>query len=159
VTAIVVERRGPASWITLNRPEAANALSRTLVSELAKAVHDVGRDRSDRPRVVVITGAGDRAFCAGADLRERPTMTLEETRRFLEGLNKLLDAIEALPQITIAALNGVAFGGGLELALCCDLRVATNGAEMGLTEVRVGIMPGAGGTVRLPRVVGDARAR
>jgi enoyl-CoA hydratase/carnithine racemase len=109
--------------------------------------------------VVVITGAGDRAFCAGADLKERPTMTLDETRSFLEGLNKLLDAIDALPQITIAALNGVAFGGGLELALCCDLRVASNGAEMGLTEVRVGIMPGAGGTVRLPRVVGDARAR
>jgi len=159
MSAILTERHGPAMWITLNRPEAANALSRGLVTDLAKAVHDVGRDRSDRPRAVVITGAGDRAFCAGADLKERPTMSLDETREFLEGLNKVLDAIEALPQVTIAALNGVAFGGGLELALACDLRVAVNGAQTGLTEVRVGIMPGAGGTVRLPRIVGDARAR
>lgn len=159
MSSILVERRGPAVWITLNRPEAANALSRALVAELAKAVHDLGGEKGERARAVVFTGMGDRAFSAGADLKERPSMTLDETRQYLTDLNALFDAIEALPQLTIAALGGVAFGGGLELALCCDLRVATNGAEMGLTEVRVGIMPGAGGTRRLSRVVGDARAR
>lgn len=159
MSTVLAERRGPALWLTLNRPEAANALSRGMVADLSKAVRDASGKEGERARAVVITGAGERAFCAGADLKERPTMTLDETRIYLDALNEAFDAIEALPQLTIAAINGVAFGGGMELALACDLRVATNGAEMGLTEVRVGIMPGAGGTRRLPRIVGDARAR
>ena len=159
MSTVLVERRGPAVWLTLNRPEAANALSRALLAELHKAVRDLHGEKGERTRAVVFAGAGDRAFSAGADLKERPTMTPDETRQYLVELNELFDAVEALPQLTVAALNGVAFGGGLELALACDLRVATNGAELGLTEVRVGIMPGAGGTRRLPRVVGEARAR
>jgi enoyl-CoA hydratase len=159
VSTVVVERRGPAVWITLNRPEVANALSRELVADVHKAVRDIAGEKGDRTRAVVLTGAGDRAFSAGADLKERATLTLDETRQFVDALNALCDAVEALPQLTVAALSGVCFGGGLELALACDLRVAANGAEMGLTEVRVGIMPGAGGTRRLPRIVGEARAR
>jgi enoyl-CoA hydratase/carnithine racemase len=108
---------------------------------------------------VVITGAGDKAFCAGADLKERRAMTLDDTRAFLADLNRTLDDLAGLPAPVIAAINGAAFGGGLELALACDLRLCAEGAEMGLVEVRLGIIPGAGGTQRLPRLVGVAAAK
>jgi enoyl-CoA hydratase/carnithine racemase len=107
---------------------------------------------------VVLTGAG-RAFCAGADLKERRAMTLPETWAFLDELNKLANTIAGLPLPVIAAINGAAFGGGLELALACDLRVAADSAELGLTEVRLGIIPGAGGTQRLARLTGVAAAK
>jgi enoyl-CoA hydratase/carnithine racemase len=154
---VTVERRAAIAWVTLNRPAAANALSRNLVAELGAAVRGLRGDAD--VRAVVITGAGDKAFCAGADLKERRAMTLDEARAFLRDLNGTLDDIARFPAPVVAAINGAAFGGGLELALACDLRLCAEGAEMGLVEVRLGIIPGAGGTQRLPRVVGAAAAK
>jgi enoyl-CoA hydratase/carnithine racemase len=153
---LTVERRGSAAWLTLSRPEAANALSRALVGELSTAVGRIEGDPS--VRAVVITGAGH-AFCAGADLRERRGMTAEDTLVFLDELGGTLSMLAALPCPVIAALNGAAFGGGLELALACDMRIAAEGVMMGLIETRLGIIPGAGGTQRLSRIVGVAHAK
>ena len=148
-------------FVTLNRPAAANALSRALVAELTKLCGDLAREIAAGAdlRALVLTGAGDKAFSAGADLKERRTWTLDDTRVFLGEINALMDALAAFPRPTIAAINGVAFGGGLELALACDIRIAADSAEMGLTEVRLGIIPGAGGTQRLARIAGVAAAK
>jgi methylglutaconyl-CoA hydratase len=158
---VLVERRGSAAFVTLNRPEAANALSKGLVSALASTFAGLEAELAGGGdlRAVVLTGAGDKAFCAGADLKERRTWTLDDTRVFLDQLNALMNAVAAFPRPVIAAINGVAFGGGLELALACDIRLAVEGAEMGLTEVRLGIIPGAGGTQRLARIAGLAVAK
>jgi methylglutaconyl-CoA hydratase len=154
---VLLDVRDATAFVTLNRPTAANALSCELVGALG---HAFARVRGDEDvRAVVVTGAGERAFCAGADLKERRAMTLEETRSFLRSLNAVVDAIAAFPKPTIAALNGAAFGGGLELALACDFRIAADTAELGLVETRLGIIPGAGGTQRLARVTSVAVAK
>jgi enoyl-CoA hydratase/carnithine racemase len=155
VSTVRVERDGRIAWLTLDRPDAANALSRALVQDLGAALASFGED----PPVLVLTGAGEKVFCAGADLKERRAMTLDETRAFLGALNAMVDALAAYPQPVIAALNGSAYGGGLELALACDLRIAAEGIEVGLPEVRLGIIPGAGGTQRLSRLIGLAAAK
>jgi enoyl-CoA hydratase/carnithine racemase len=133
-----------------------NSLNLRTVEALAAAVAALRFDRA--ARVVVITGAGEKAFCSGADLKERATLPPEQVRRFIATIRDTFTAIEALPQPVIAAVNGVALGGGTELALACDLRVASDRATMGLTEVKLAIIPGAGGTQRLPRLVGKGRA-
>jgi enoyl-CoA hydratase len=158
---LLVERRDRALFVTLNRPTAANALSRALVAELTRLCGELAGEISAGAdiRALVVTGAGDKAFSAGAALKERRTWTLDDTRVFLGEINALMDAVAAFPRPTIAAVNGVAFGGGLELALACDLRIAADSAEIGLTEVRLGIIPGAGGTQRLPRIAGVAAAK
>jgi len=157
---VLVERRGPAAFVTLNRPDAANALSKGLVSSLEAVLAELAAliKKGDDLRVVVVTGAG-KAFSAGADLKERRTMSLEQTWGFLDELNRLMNAVAAFPRPVIAAINGAAFGGGLELALACDVRIAADTAEMGLTEVRLGVIPGAGGTQRLARVASIAAAK
>ncbi|MCB9521622.1 MAG: enoyl-CoA hydratase/isomerase family protein [Myxococcales bacterium] len=142
--------------LTLCRADARNALSRALVTELDAAIADVSA-RVD-VRAVIVVGEGTVAFCAGADLKERATMSDDDVRAFLTQLGGTLVAIEASPKPFVAAVNGAALGGGLELALACDIRVASNTATLGLPEVRLGIIPGAGGTQRLPRVVGEAAA-
>jgi methylglutaconyl-CoA hydratase len=156
--AVQVERRADGvAWVTLSRPEARNALSREVCLALRALAEELGEDRS--VRAVVITGAGDKAFSAGADLKERRGVSAEETGPFVGAISGAMNAWAEIPQATIAAINGVAFGGGMELALACDLRIAADTAQFALTEVRLGIMPGAGGTQRLPRLVGVARAK
>jgi enoyl-CoA hydratase/carnithine racemase len=153
-----VERQGGGVvWLTIDRADAMNALSGEVLAGLENAVAALRDDRDCR--AVVVTGAGNRAFSAGADLKERRGMTEAQTRARIDLINRAFDALARLPKPTIAAINGVAFGGGLELALACDFRIAVEAAQLGLTEVRLGIMPGAGGTQRLSRAIGVARAK
>lgn len=153
---LLVERRGAAIVATLNRPAQSNALDRATLRRLGE-LRDAVQDADDA-RALILTGAGERAFCAGADLTERSTMTLEETRQQLDRYRDDLFWIQDAPMLTVAAINGAAMGGGLELALLCDLRSCVPSAKLALPETRLGIIPGAGGTQRLPRVVGKARA-
>jgi enoyl-CoA hydratase/carnithine racemase len=145
--------------LTLNRPEALNAFSLALLDAFAQAVEEAAFD--PETRVVLITGSKGKkpSFSTGADLKERAGMSEEEVRRFIFKIRSTFTAVENLGRPVIAAMNGFAFGGGLELALACDLRVAAEDAVMGLTETSLAIIPGAGGTQRLPRIVGVARAK
>jgi enoyl-CoA hydratase/carnithine racemase len=154
---LLVEHRPPARILTLNRHQARNALNLKLLQALEQAVDQASF--SEDLRVLIITGAGDKVFCAGADLKERLTMSEGEVRHFLSSIRRLFTKIEGLPLPVLAAINGVALGGGTELALACDLRVAVAGAIMGLAETRLAIIPGAGGTQRLPRLVGVGLAK
>jgi enoyl-CoA hydratase/carnithine racemase len=154
---ILVERRGPALILRIDRPSRMNSLSRDTVREFARIGHELIGDNSIR--AVVITGTGDKAFCAGADLKERQTMSDDAIREQIEAYRTELGWIDASPRPVVAAINGVALGGGLELALMCDLRVCAEHAELGLPETRLGVIPGAGGTQRLPRMVGEGRAK
>jgi len=153
---LLVESAGGICTITLNRPGSMNSLNLRTVEALAAAVAAVRFDRA--VRIVVVTGAGEKAFCSGADLKERATLSPDQVRRFIATIRDTFTSIEALPQPVIAAVNGVALGGGTELLLACDLRVASERATLGLTEVKLAIIPGAGGTQRLPRLVGKGRA-
>lgn len=152
-----VERRGAIAIWTLDRPERMNALSRATVRRLGALCREVAVD--DDIRVVIVTGSGDRAFCAGADLKERRGMSEEDVRDFLGLYRAAFGAMDKLPKPMIAAINGVAYGGGLEVALACDFRVMVPTTKIGLTEVSLAIIPGAGGTQRLTRIVGEARAK
>ncbi|MCF8564489.1 enoyl-CoA hydratase [Alicyclobacillus tolerans] len=152
-----VDETGGLVTLTLNRPEQANALSTELVGALQDALDDLYL-RSD-VRVVIIQGAGQRAFCAGADLKERRSMDEQQARQAVGRIKRVVNSVAALPMPVIAAVNGVAFGGGTELALACDLRIAGESAKFGLTETSLGIIPGAGGTQRLPRLIGLAKAK
>jgi enoyl-CoA hydratase/carnithine racemase len=154
---ITSERRGAIEIWTIQGEARRNSLTMALLGELGARVLAAGRDPA--LRVVILTGAGDRAFCAGADLKERARMTAEEVHGFHRALHDGLRGLERSPQVFVAALNGAALGGGLELALACDLRIAAEAAEVGLPEVSLGIIPGGGGTARLPRIVGLARAK
>lgn len=151
------ERRGGIAVWTLDRPERRNALARATVRALGRLARAADQDAS--LRAVVITGAGEKAFCAGADLKERRGMGLDEVRDFLPLYRASFGAIDRLGVPVIAAIHGVAYGGGLELALACDFRVASREASVGLTETSLGIIPGAGGTQRLVRIVGPAKAK
>ena len=156
-TPLLIEPVGNAVWLILNRPEAANALSIALVRALTAAVDALSKGAL--PHALVIGAKGGRSFCAGADLKERLRMSLEETHVFLDALGGLLSAIERFPRPVIAAISGAAHGGGLELALACDFRVCAEHATLGLPETRLAIIPGAGGTQRLARLVGVGMAK
>jgi len=148
------ERERRLAVLTVNRPEVRNALDGTTIAELYRALDEVERARTV---ALILTGAGDRAFVAGADVR-----ALRKRRRddALAAINsRVFSSIERHPAVSIAAVNGYALGGGCELALACDLRIAAEGAVFGLPEPRLGIIPGAGGTQRLPRIVGLGRAK
>jgi enoyl-CoA hydratase/carnithine racemase len=143
-----------AAVIWLNRPEKMNALGTEMVAALTDAV---GAAVSGGASAVLLCGKG-RAFCAGADLKERRGMDEEGRYRHNRAINAAVNALAAVPVPTIAAINGPALGGGLELALACDIRIAAESASLGLTETRLGGIPGAGGTQRLPRLIGISRA-
>jgi len=154
---VTLERRNGVAIVTLDRPSKMNALSRGMVQELGRLGRELGGDPN--VRAVVITGAGNQAFCAGADLTERRSMSDVEVEHQLALYRSELEWIDPFPAPVVAAINGVALGGGLELALMCDLRVAAEHALVGFPETTLGIIPGAGGTQRLPRIVGEARAK
>jgi enoyl-CoA hydratase len=141
--------------IVVNRPEKRNALNAAVRRELVEAL-DALRDEPE-VRVVVLTGAGDKAFIAGADIGEFAERTPLEQRAVMEG-RRVFDVIAAYPKPTIAMINGFALGGGCEVALACDLRIAARSARLGQPEIKLGILPGGGGTQRLPRLVGFGRA-
>ncbi|GAA5863980.1 hypothetical protein JCM8547_005299 [Rhodosporidiobolus lusitaniae] len=146
------------SYLSLNRPDAKNALSVSLVEQAKKAVEEVRFD--GWTRALIIRSTSSSVFCAGADLKERKGMSELEVARFLYNLRRLFGEISDLPVPTVAAIDGPALGGGLELALSCDLRVAGNTVtKIGLPETRLAIIPGAGGTQRLSRIIGVSRAK
>ncbi|KAI9218989.1 ClpP/crotonase-like domain-containing protein [Blastocladiella britannica] len=157
VTHLDGESDAGIAVVTLNRPAAKNALSRTLLAQISECLEHL-RD-SETTRVVVLRSAVDRVFCAGADLKERRTMTPAQVSSFVSALRSTFSGVAALPMPTIAALDGAALGGGLELAMCCDLRTAGTSAKLGLPETKLAIIPGAGGTQRLPRLIGVPLAK
>jgi len=140
--------------LRLNRPEAYNALNRALTDALLEAVRRLGETSAQ----VLILAANGKGFCTGADLKERKLMSDDEKYKHNRAINALANEIAAAPVATVAAISGTAMGGGVEISLACDLRFAAEGVKLGLTEMRIGAMPGAGGTQRLPRLVGTARA-
>jgi enoyl-CoA hydratase/carnithine racemase len=154
---IRVEQRGAVAVWTIDRGDRANALSRPTLLAFGKLAREAATNPSIR--AIVVTGAGDKAFCAGADLKERQGMSENDVRVQVGLYRSELGPLDRSPKPVVAAINGAALGGGLELALCCDLRVAAAHATLGLPETSLGIIPGAGGTQRLPRVVGEARAK
>lgn len=143
--------------LTLNRPEALNALNKALLAELKDVLSEIAQKRE--LRCLVLTGAGDKAFVAGADIKEMENLNPAQAREMAENGQALLQKLEDLPFPSIAAVNGFALGGGLELALACDFMLASTKAKWGLPEVTLGLIPGYGGTQRLSRVVGRAVAR
>jgi len=143
--------------LTLNRPEVMNSLNFPLLFALRDMIESF-RFRRDI-RVIIVTGVGDKAFCSGADLKERATLPPEKVREYIFTIRNLFTSIEELNKPVIAAVNGIALGGGTELALASDIRIAAKNATMGLTETRLAIIPGAGGTQRLPRLVGRGKAK
>lgn len=153
----VYEKRGAIATITINRPEALNALNEKTLLEILSRVEDANED--ENIRVVIITGAGDRAFSAGADIKMLKELDSSKATELSRLGHELCDKIEELGKPVIAAINGYALGGGLELAMACDIRIASENARLGQTEINVGLIPGWGGTQRLPQFVGKGVAK
>lgn len=154
---ILISIEEKVATITINRPTKLNALNKATISDLSNAIKLLGK--SDEVRVIVLTGSGEKAFVAGADISEFSNYTVVEGAQLAsEGQESLFDYIENLKKPVIAAVNGFALGGGLELAMACHFRVASDNAKMGLPEVTLGLIPGYGGTQRLPQLVGKGRA-
>ncbi|HLR63086.1 MAG TPA: enoyl-CoA hydratase [Lentibacillus sp.] len=143
--------------LTLNRPEAMNAMSKGLLDELNEHVQKI--NANDSIRCTIITASGEKVFCAGADLKERKGMNEEQVVEAVQYIGSTVANIENMKMPVIAGINGAAFGGGLELALACDIRIAADHAKLGLTETSLAIIPGAGGTQRLPRLIGPGQAK
>lgn len=152
---IHLDKRDGIGYLLLNRPEVRNAFNREMIDELRDALRSI--DRDEEIKVLIVTGAG-KAFQAGADIAELSVMTPMDILRWNEGIVRINAGLEKLRQPVIAAINGPAMGGGLELAISCTLRVVAESAKMGLPEVKLGIIPGTGGTQRLPRLIGKGRA-
>lgn len=162
ITTRILEapHRGHIKILSLNRPQARNAISRQLLQQLSHEIEILHSEPADGPtRALIIASSVDSAFCAGADLKERATFTQQDTSEFLASLRRTFSRIEELPIPTLTALHAPAFGGGLELALTTNLRLFASTATVALPETRLGILPGAGGTHRLPSIIGLPRAR
>jgi len=154
---LLTEEQDSIVTLTLNRPEVMNSLNFALLHAIRDRIESL-RFRTD-VRVVIITGAGEKAFCSGADLKERASLSPIQVKEYIFTIRNLFTSIEQLNKPVIAAVNGIALGGGTELALAGDIRIASKSASMGLTETRLAIIPGAGGTQRLPRLVGKGKAK
>ncbi|MBO8162572.1 MAG: enoyl-CoA hydratase/isomerase family protein [Brevibacillus sp.] len=154
---VLLKRQDCIGIIKLNRPNELNTFNYPTLVRLGEIIEELQQDVKGT-RVVILQAEG-RAFSAGADLKERRTLNEQQVRRNVKKIRDVFSALERLPQPTIAAINGFAFGGGFELALSCDFRYAVRDSKMGLTEVSLGIIPGAGGTQRLPRLIGFAKAK
>jgi len=157
MNTLLYQKENYIGYITLNRPDSLNCFNYEMLVELDELVESIGND--PEVRVVIITGAGEKAFSTGADLKERKTLTEQQVRRNVKKIRNVFNKVALLPQPTIAAVNGYAFGGGFELMLACDFRIAVEEAVLGLTELSWAIIPGAGGTQRLPRLIGEAKAK
>src|ERR1700722_5942643 len=153
---VLYEKKGAIAYVTLNRPKVLNALKQAVFAELKSAFEDSRND--DNIRGVILTGTGDKAFAAGADIAEMSNYTGVEAGEATRRAQEVTEIIENLGKPVIAAVNGFALGGGCELSMACTIRLAVEGAKFGQPEVKIGIMPGAGGTQRLPRLVGKGRA-
>jgi enoyl-CoA hydratase len=153
--AVRLSVREEFALVTLDRPDALNALSNDVLDALSAAFDDVAASDA---RALLITGAGDKAFCAGADITELIGRPLSSDKRASERGQAIFQKLDALPILSVAIVNGYAFGGGLELALACSFRLATRNARLALPEIKLGLIPGYGGTQRLPRLVGQSRA-
>jgi 3-hydroxypropionyl-coenzyme A dehydratase len=154
---IQLEPRGEVAIIKINRPEALNAVNIDVITELSRTIDIVGID--DGIKAVIITGAGEKSFCAGADIAYMVNIDPVKAEKYASSAQAVLNKIEKLEKPVIAAVNGFALGGGCELALVCDIRIASNNAKIGQPEVTIGIPPGWGGTQRLVRIVGPAKAK
>ncbi len=154
---LLITDDGGVRTITINRPQQLNALNRETIAEFDSALNEADADKS--VRVLIITGSGPKAFVAGADIKEFAHFAVEEGKALsADGQKKLFDHVERMSKPVIAAVNGFALGGGLELAMSCHIRVASDNARMGLPEVSLGVIPGYGGTQRLARLVGKGKA-
>jgi enoyl-CoA hydratase/carnithine racemase len=154
--AVEVERRAGVAWITLNRPETINAINDAIREHVPAALK--AADADPDVHVIVVRGAGERGFCAGADLKERPAVENPLDARVLGARTSWIEAFDTVAKPTIAAIHGYCLGGGLEIALACDVRIASADAVFALPETGLGLIPGGGGTQRLPRAVGLGRA-
>jgi len=152
---ITLSYRDEFAILTIDRPEALNALSFSLIGDIGRCFDEVEKSKA---RALLVTGTGSKAFCAGADIAELTNRDLEAQKRGAEFGQQVFARLDNLPMPSVAIINGYAFGGGLELALACTFRLATANAKVGLPEIKLGLIPGYGGTQRLPRVVGEARA-
>ncbi len=154
---VIYEKSERRATITLNRPDALNAFNKDVVEEILKALEDAKND--EKIRVVILTGAGEKAFSAGADIKTMKGFDALKARELSLMGEKLCSAIENFEKPVIAAINGYALGGGLEVAMACDLRIASDKAKMGQTEINIGLIPGWGGTQRLTRLIGKTKAK
>ncbi len=154
---IQLEPQGEIALLRINRPEALNAMNTDVISELSRTVDIIGADESIK--VVIITGTGEKSFCAGADISYMVNIDPITAEKYASSAQSVLNKIERLEKPVIAAVNGYALGGGCELAMVCDIRIASSNAKLGQPEVTIGIPPGWGGTQRLMRLVGPAKAK
>ncbi len=152
---VSMKKEAPLGWIYLNRPDKLNVINEKMIEELRQSVEQMEKD--NEVKVIIITGNG-KAFCAGADISHFKTLNPEGAWLFAKKGRELMDYIENVRKPVIAMINGYALGGGLEIAMACDIRIASDDSQVGLPEITLGIYPGFGGTQRLPRLVGKGKA-